>query len=135
MNLSCGNAFASSRNISGRFIDRKFATQRISSFLVSVSTEGSAAVYDPETGIVSIRETVAVSEVSSDGAAGGRLQKGDIVLSVTLGGRTYEITRGYMLIDAMLTARPGDAAVFRILRDGAEQTVTVQITDASLTDY
>ena len=40
-----------------------------------------------------------------------------------------------MLIDAMLTARPGDAAVFRILRDGAEQTVTVQITTATLTDY
>ena len=102
---------------------------------ISVSTEGSAAVYDLETGCVSIRETVAVSEVSSDGAAGGQLKKGDIVLSVTLGDRTYDITRSYMLIDAMLTARPGDAAVFRILRDGAEQSVTVQITTATLTDY
>lgn len=102
---------------------------------VSVAVEGSAAVYDPESGSVSIRETVSIADVTSDGAANGKLQKGDIVLSVTLGERTYAITRSYMLIDAMLTARPGDSAVFRILRDGAEQTVTVEITAATLTDY
>jgi len=102
---------------------------------VSVSTEGSAAVYDPETGSASIRETVALSDVSADGPAYGLLSKGDIILSLTLGDRTYDITRGYMLIDAMLTARPGDNAVFRILRNGTEQSVTVAITEASLTDY
>lgn len=101
---------------------------------VTVLTVDSAAVYDAETGKVTIVETVEIYEVSP-GQIGSVFQVGDVLLSVTIGENTKAITRQHHVIDMLLTARVGDVVTFQVLRGGVETTVTVTITQECLTSY
>lgn len=101
---------------------------------VTVMTTGSSAVYDPETGAVSIRETVEIHEVTP-GQLGAVFQPGDVLVSASLKGTVKEITRQHHIIDLMLTARPGDTVEFQVLRDGQPQTLQLTVTEACLTAY
>ncbi len=99
---------------------------------VTITTGTSSAVY--ENGAVSIRETVVIHEVTP-GQIGASFRVGDVLLSVTLGDRTQEITRQHHVIDFMLTARPGDTVTFQILRNDQPKTITVTVTEKCMTDY
>ena len=102
---------------------------------VTVNTTASKAVYAPETGLVSIHETVSVYEVNEGSLAEGILQEGDVLLRARLGDRTLEITRQYHIIDLMLDTRVGDVLELDILRGGETQTVKITITEDCLTAY
>ena len=102
---------------------------------ITVSTSDSGAVYDSTTGLVTIKETVSVYEVSSGSLADGILQAGDVLVSATVNGNTTEITRQYHIIDMMLDVRAGDIVTLKILRGGEEKTVSITITEGCLTAY
>ena len=102
---------------------------------ITVSALDSKAVYDSTTGLISIKETVSVYEVSSESLADGVLQAGDILVSATVNGNTTEITRQYHIIDMMLDVRVGDVVTLHILRAGEEKTVSITITEDCLTAY
>lgn len=102
---------------------------------ITVSTSDSKAVYDSQTGSFKIEETVSVYEVAGGSLADGILQAEDVLVSATVNGNTTEITRQYHIIDMMLDVRAGDTVVLNILRDGAEMTVNIQITEDCLTAY
>ena len=91
--------------------------------------------YDSENGIFLRKETVSVEDISAGSLADGLLQAGDVLLRVTAGDNTVEITRQHHVIDFMLDVRTGDILSFTILRDGAEMTVTVTVTEDCLTAY
>lgn len=116
-------------------------TERVQRALlgITVSTSDSKAVYDGQTGLVTIRETVSVYEVNSGSLADGVLQAGDVLLSATVtnnqGAKTTEITRQYHIIDMMLDVRVDDVVTLTILRGGEEQTVSITITQGCLTAY
>ena len=102
---------------------------------ITVSTTDSGAIYDTETGMIRIKETVSVYEVSSGSLADGVLQPDDVLISATLNGNTTEITRQYHIIDMMLDVRANDVVALNILRNGKEMTVSITITDGCLTAY
>lgn len=102
---------------------------------ISVSTSDSKAVYDYETGLISIEEKVSVYEVSENTLADGRLEAGDVLLSASFNEKTVEITRQYHIIDLMLDVRVGDTVTFNILRNGEELSVDLIITEECLTEY
>lgn len=102
---------------------------------ITVSALDSKAVYDSTTGLISIKETVSVYEVSSGSLADGVLQAGDVLVSATINGNTTEITRQYHIIDMMLDVRVGDVVILNILRGGEEKTVSITITEDCLTAY
>lgn len=102
---------------------------------ITVSTTDSKAVFDSDTGLISIEETVSVYEVSSGSLAEGILQAGDILVSATVNGNVTEITRQYHVIDMMLDVRVGDEVTLCILRGGEEKTVSITITKGCLTAY
>ncbi len=102
---------------------------------ITVSTSDSKAVYDAETGKVSIRETVSVYEIAEDSIVRDVLQTEDVLLSATLNEKTVEITRQYCIIDMMLDVRVGDTVQLTILRDGEEKTVAIPITQDCLAAY
>lgn len=102
---------------------------------ITVSASDSKAVYNSETGYISIEEKISVYEVSEGSLADGLLLPGDVLASVTLGGNTTQITRQYHVIDMMLDVRVGDTVTFNIIRDGAENTVSITITEDCLTEY
>ena len=102
---------------------------------ITVSALDSKAVYDSTTGLISIKETVSVYEVSSGSLADGVLQAGDVLVSANINGNTTEITRQYHIIDMMLDVRVGDVVTLHILREGEEKTVSITITEGCLTEY
>lgn len=84
---------------------------------ISIITSDSRSVYDIETGNVRVEETVIVHQVN-EGIANGYLKEGDILLSISMGDRIYNISRQHHPIDFLLTAREGDTVVITVLRDG-----------------
>ena len=102
---------------------------------ITVSTSDSKAVFDSTTGLITIEETVSVYEVSSGSLADGILQADDVLVSVTVGGNTTDITRQYHIIDMMLDVRVGDVVTLKILRAGEDMNVSITITEDSLTEY
>ncbi len=101
---------------------------------VTVISEESKAVYDEETGKLSVVQTVKIYEVSP-GQIGSVFQVDDVVVSAELDGVVTPITRQHHLIDLMLTTRPGDVVTFTVLRGGVETVVEITITEDCLTVY
>ena len=102
---------------------------------ITVSTTDSRAVYEADTALVHIEETVTVYDVTAGSLADGLLQPGDVLLQATLNGQTSRITRQYHIIDMMLDVRVGDVVTMTVDRDGVEMTVEITITEECLTAY
>lgn len=102
---------------------------------VTIINKASRAVYDKETGLVRIEEAIEVYEVSSTSIAKGKLEVGDILLSVQLNDQLQMITRQHHVIDLMLHARAGDSMKITVLRNGQEKTVTLKLTEDCITEY
>ena len=102
---------------------------------VTLSISDSGAVYNAETGMFTIEETVFVQTVNSGALADGVLQEGDILLSFAINGNVKEVKRQFHLIDSSLDMRVGDVITLNILRDGEELSVNVTITEECLTAY
>lgn len=102
---------------------------------ITVTTSDSRAVYDSQSGLVTIEETVSVYEVGEGSLAEGVLEEGDVLLSASVNGNTVGITRQYHVIDMMLDVRVGDTVIISILRDGAEMDVSITVTEDCLTAY
>ena len=102
---------------------------------VTIINKASRAVYDKETGLVRIEEAIEVYEVATDSIAHGKLEEGDILLSVELNGQLQMITRQHHVIDLMLHAREGDTMKITVLREGKEKTFSVKLTEDCITAY
>lgn len=102
---------------------------------ITVKIDSLSTEYDVESGILTKRESVCVLEVSSGGMCDGILESGDVIRSITVCERTVEITRQYLLTDAMLDARVGDVVVLEIERGGEAMSVSITIAEDCLTEY
>lgn len=102
---------------------------------VEVEVTEAYTVVNEQTGLLTKCETVKIATVTSDGIANGKLQVGDIVQSITVGGQTKQVTRSYMLSETLLNARVGDTVTIVVLRDGVETTVEIEITSAAISSY
>ncbi len=96
---------------------------------VSVAGTNSRCEVDDQQGIVTIREDVVVAEVVEGGLAYGLLRENDLIRSVKIGSRTYEISRTFMIVDAMLNARVGDTVVLTVERNGTPTEISIDITE------
>ena len=81
------------------------------------------------------REDVVVDAVNKGAVAEGHLLAGDIIKSIEIDGTSYEVTRIFMVVDSMLNARAGSTVTFKILREGAEMSVTLTIPEEALTAW
>ena len=102
---------------------------------ITVGISDSKAVFDPESGEVSVVETVFVQAVSEGSLAYDVLQEGDMLISATLHGKMTKITRQHHMIDMMLGVRVGDTVMIEILRNGEKMTVAITVTEDCLTAY
>lgn len=83
------------------------------------------------TGRVAVTEEVTVISVTAGSAADSRLQTGDIIRSMQIGGTTYTITRMYQITDLLLNVRRGDSIVITVERNGSMTPVTVGFIEDS----
>lgn len=92
---------------------------------IQVAIIDSYATYD-EKGNLEIIETLQVyAEPETTARAYGKLQKGDILKSLTLGDTTYELSRRYILNDLLLGVRLNDTIQITFERNGEERTETL----------
>ncbi len=102
---------------------------------ITIINSASKGVYDADTGLMHIEETIQVHEIDRTSIAKGALLADDILVSITLNGETKQITRQHHVIDMMLNARAGDTVELTVLRDGKEHTVSFDLTSKDLTAY
>ena len=100
---------------------------------IEVGITDSKAVYDAETGSISLQEVITVNSVQATGIAYQKIQKGDHLVSATLNqGEPLVLTRQHMLTELLLNARVGDTLTLVIRRNNAEETVSINITSACM---
>lgn len=91
-----------------------------------LTEDGSAVV---------IREDVVIDSLTEGSLTDGVLKVGDLIRSLTVGGKTYEATRSFVIVDAMLNARVGDTVTVTFEREGETLTRTFTITENDVTVY
>lgn len=102
---------------------------------ITVTPNELYTVYDAETGRVHRCERVMVSSVNAGSLAEGYFKEGDIINSITVDGISYEVTRLFHVVDSMLNARVGSTVVFNVERNGTEISLTITVTEDTLTEY
>lgn len=102
---------------------------------ITIKITDSCAYFDQSTQTTKLLETVTVQEVNIGSMSEGILQSGDVLKSIAIGGKKYEITRNFIVIDIMLTARVGDQISITFERDGETMTKSVTLTENSLQEY
>ena len=100
---------------------------------ITVAAKELYTEYDKETGRVHRRETVSISSIENNSIAKDKLAVGDVINSIVIDGVEYDVTRMYVVTDAMLNARVGSVVKINITRNGAKQSVTITITEGALT--
>lgn len=97
---------------------------------ITVTASSSIIVYNSAKSKIELKESVKIESVNSGALVEGVLQKGDILLSVSIsGGEKFYLTRIFHLSDYLYKARPGNIIYLEIERGGAD--MTLQITAAS----
>ncbi|MGN1040621.1 MAG: PDZ domain-containing protein, partial [Candidatus Fimimonas sp.] len=71
-------------------------------------------------------ESVKITSVAKNSVLYGKLLEQDVILSVTVGEVTTQVTKNYLVSETLLNARAGDEVCFEVLRNG--QTITVEVT-------
>lgn len=103
--------------------DGKVNYTKVTRLGVTVRSENSRYELDAATGNGTIKEDVTVDKIN----AGELFEKsglkvGDLITSITLNGKTTEITRRFKLTDVLLNARAGDTLVIGYKRGETEGT-------------
>lgn len=93
---------------------------------ITVQIAGLYTEYDEESGILHRKELVEVLDVNRGAAADGILKSGDIVNSITIDGKKYEVTRRFHVVDAMLNARATSDVTVNVTR--GEEKLDLKIT-------
>lgn len=128
-------AIGAAQNIIDNCDGKAYTCVRKCTVGITLTAQSSAAVYDAESGRVSIKETVAVSEVGSNTVAEGKLEAGDIIKSLKIGDTTVSADRMFYIIDAFLNIRAGDTVTIGFERDGKEMSVDITFTEGNITNY
>lgn len=124
--------------VADNIIDNCYQKNNVSALKVTlgitVAISNSKAIYDNQTGNVKIVEAIRVSEDPIEGnLAYGKLFKDDVLIGITVGDYTADITRMHHATEVTLRVRAGDVIRFKILREGQEQTVSMTVTKNHLT--
>jgi serine protease Do len=89
--------------------------------------------YDTETGEIRKSETTKITEVSEGTAAYGKLSVGDVLVSISISGKEYPITRYYHTSEILLDARVGDTVTVKVIRGGQTVEATFTVSETMMT--
>ena len=102
-------------------------------FSIVVEARTSTGVYNAEKTRVDIVSDVYVSSVDKDSPVKNKLKVDDKLVSYTVQGEKFYITRTFHLVDALLGLDEGDEIVLEIERDGIKFNERITITAEMMT--
>ena len=91
---------------------------------ITIQVVASRAKYDPTTSTTKIYEDIAVISVDSASPLFGYIKEGDIIRSLTFGGKTYYATRNFVILDACIRGQVGMEFSMVVERNGEEITLS-----------
>jgi len=100
---------------------------------ITVSISDSKSVYDEETGKVHKVETVIVGSINDDSIVKNILEVNDVINSITVDGKSYEITRTFTVVDAMLNARQSSTVIINVTSGGVTKDVSLDLSNVTPT--
>ena len=92
---------------------------------VEITISGTSVVMR-DNGTLAIVEELMVSSVSKNSAGWNKLQKGDVLQSLEMDGKTYPLERRFYVTDHLLTADKGDTVYVNVLRGGVKTRVEIK---------
>lgn len=89
------------------------------------------------TGLIEKHEKSQVVLVTEGSLADGKVNVGDTVVSIAVGGKTTFVERQFELIDALINARVGTTITLRVVRveTGEAENIVIEITEDCLTSF
>ncbi len=99
---------------------------------ITVSAYEMYTEYDKDTGGLLKREVIGIADIEEGSLASGALKIDDIINSITVDGVKYDVTRMYIVTDAMINARVGSSVTVNITRGNEVMDVEITITEASV---
>ena len=123
-------------NVADNIIDNCFgktnSTVKRALLGITVSISESVSVFNPETGKISIQETIYVVEATSTNLFGKDIKANDVIKSIQLDGLDkLTVTRQFHVIDYLLQARVGDTGTLIVEREneqGNPQEIALKFT-------
>lgn len=133
-------------NIADNIIDNCYKTEQTcvkrALLGITVSCSKSISVFDPDSGKISIIETIYVVSSTDTCLFGTGIKENDVIKSIVLDGKDELIvTRQFHVIDYLLQARIGDTGTLTVERLNEETnemediTLPFEITSESIVDY
>lgn len=101
---------------------------------ITVGAKSLYTVYDIESGKVLKRETISVSSIEDGSLAKGVIEVGDVINSITVDGVKYDVTRMFVITDAMINARVGSTVTINVTRDNKTLDLNIDILQKSLVE-
>jgi len=103
-------------------------------FGIMVQTVPSGAEFNTETGELERKDSLVVDTVNLSSLLYGRLQVGDTLSSIVVGGVEYELDRMYKLDAAVFRVRPNMELTLKVMRGGVEQEIVFTVSSSNLTE-
>ncbi|MBQ8145611.1 MAG: trypsin-like peptidase domain-containing protein [Clostridia bacterium] len=133
-------------NIADNIIDNCYKTDQTcvkrALLGITVSCSKSVSIFDPDTGKISIVETIYVVDTTSTCLFGEGIKANDVIKAIVLDGKEeLTVTRQFHVIDYLLQARVGDTGTLTVERINEETNETeevklsFEITNDSIVDY
>jgi hypothetical protein len=85
---------------------------------ITISISNSYSIFDKETQTLRLYEDIQVIEVSPTSSLFQKVLPGDLIRTISFGGKTYETTRDFVILDACLNATVGTNATVTVERNG-----------------
>ena len=96
---------------------------------LKTKTNSSKAVYNAETNAIRIVETIEIDSVTEGSICEGKLFAGDIINSVTVSGKTYEIDRDFRLKELVWLMQKDSVVIFNVTRLSNSEVVNIVINE------
>lgn len=94
---------------------------------IQAKIRDSKLAYNSDRGIYQIKETIVVDQITNNSLAYGKLQVGDVLVSINVGGVAKEIDRLFVVSDSLLNARVGQNITIKVLRDGQQVDIVIPV--------
>ena len=94
---------------------------------IQAKIRDSKLAYNSDRGIYQIKETIVVDQITNNSLAYGKLQVGDVLVSINVGGVDKGIDRLFVVSDSLLDARVGQNVTIKVLRDGQQVDIVIPV--------
>ncbi len=85
--------------------------------------------YDEVNDKITVKDVLKASEIAEGSLASQHFELDDEFVSITIHGKTYEITRLYQVGDLLFKVRRNDTITIRVIRDGNLVDLEISFTN------